>query len=645
VLADHGIQFTLLAPGQAARVRLEETRRWRDVSGGRVDPTTPYLVRLPSRRDMPVFFYDGPISQGVAFERLLDNGETFARRLLGAFFDQRPWTQLVHIATDGETYGHHHRYGEMALSYALDYIETNRLAQLTNYGAFLETHPPMHLVELVDNSSWSCIHGVERWRADCGCCTGGHPTWNQSWRAPLREALDWLRDRLATVFEKQGRPLLTDPWAARTDYIEVLLDPSPESRQRFLARHATRELSAAERVRAWKLLELQRHAMLMYTSCGWFFDELSGIETVQVIQYAARALQLAAELDGADPEPEFLERLSRAKSNLPERGDGRQVYEQLVRPAVVDLLRVGAHFAVSVPFRKYDARSTVYGYTIERDHDKLLKQGKARLAVGRLNVTSRVTEERVELSYGVLHLGDHNLTGGVREYRGEASFDEMVGEVTRAFDGADLPEALRILDRHFESLTYSLRSLFRDERRSIINTILESTVEELSRAYLELYEEHVPLMRFLAGLNIPLPDPLRAAGELILNRSLREAIEAEPPDVERVGELLREAQRESIKLDRVGLGFALQKAMEREMRRLGQDGDDGPRLRGLIAAADLAHARTLDVNLWNVENHFYGMLEQCIPEMRTKRDAGDEATRVWLEQFVALGESLRIRVD
>src|SRR5690606_18980339 len=267
-------------------------------------------------RTMTLFFYDGPISRAVAFEGLLTNGEHFAHRLMDGFAPSPQRPQLVHIATDGETYGHHHRHGDMALAYALHYLETHKGVRLTNYGEFLENHPPTHEVEIVEFTSWSCAHGVERWRSDCGCRAGVEPGWHQGWRTPLRRSLDWLRDAIAPLYEERGRQYLVDPWAARNDYIDVILERSPERIGAFLRAHARGEPGEAERVTIMKLLEMQRHLMLMYTSCGWFFDEVSGLETVQILQYAGRAIQLAEELFGVPLEAPFLERLAAAPSNL-----------------------------------------------------------------------------------------------------------------------------------------------------------------------------------------------------------------------------------------------------------------------------------------------------------------------------------------
>ena len=416
ILAEQGIRFTILAPHQAGRVRRIGVSRWHDVSGGRIDPTRAYEQRLPSGRKIALFFYDGPVSRAVAFEGLLSRGEDLANRLLGVFSDKRDWPQLVHIATDGESYGHHHRFGDMALAYALNHIESNQSAKLTNYGEFLEKNPPTHQVDIIEKTSWSCAHGIDRWWSDCGCNSGGHPGWRQEWRRPLRNALDWLRDSVAAPFEKLARKFFQDPWAARDDYISVVLARSVANVDAFLARHATRALTGEETTQALKLLEMQRHAMLMYTSCGWFFDDLSGIETVQVIQYAARAVQLAQELFGDSLEQQFVERLAAAKSNVPEHGDGRRIYEKFVRPAKVDWERVGAHYAVSSLFEDYSDQTKIYCFEAEREDYEVMSAGLAKMAVGRVRLTSEITRESEVLDFGALHMGDHNVNGGVRKF-------------------------------------------------------------------------------------------------------------------------------------------------------------------------------------------------------------------------------------
>jgi alpha-amylase/alpha-mannosidase (GH57 family) len=329
VLAGAGVRFTILAPHQARRVRAAGREVWRDVNEQSLDATVAYEQALPSGRRIALFFYDGPASRGVAFEGLLEDGKRFADRLGRILPGDSGSPRLAHIATDGESYGHHHKFGEMALAFALDHLGSGDDMKLTHYAAFLAAHPPAHEVEIAEDTSWSCSHGVERWRADCGC--GSSVGCDQSWRAPLREAFDWLRDRLAPLYEQRAARLVRDPWDARMDHVDVLLAPEDAGRERFLARHARRPLGAAERDELWKLLELQRHAMLMYTSCGWFFDDLARIETIQVLRYAGRAVDLARECLDHDAEPGLLKRLEPARSHRPGRGTGRDLYDRHVR--------------------------------------------------------------------------------------------------------------------------------------------------------------------------------------------------------------------------------------------------------------------------------------------------------------------------
>ncbi|MBV8705766.1 MAG: DUF3536 domain-containing protein, partial [Acidobacteriaceae bacterium] len=398
LMAEAGLVFAVLAPHQAKAVRPIGNGDWTDVTGSKIDPTRAYLFNTPSGRKINLFFYDGPVSQAVAFEKLLDNGEKFATRLIGAFSDSRSWPQLAHIATDGETYGHHHKHGEMALAYALQYIESKKLAKITNYGEFLELHPPTHEVRIQENTAWSCMHGVERWRSNCGC-NAGRAGWNQEWRKPLREALDWLRDYVNPRFEALGSKFLSNPWEARDNYIHVILNRAPEVRQKFGEACFARPLTPQEEVIVWKLMELQRHAMLMYTSCGWFFDDLSGIETVQVIQYAGRVVQLAEQLFGESIEGQFVEKLALAKSNVPEYKDGGSIYCKYVKPAMVDLEKVGAHYSISSLFAPYGERTDIFSYTAKRLDYHTREAGKLRMALGQARFTSKVTQECETLTF------------------------------------------------------------------------------------------------------------------------------------------------------------------------------------------------------------------------------------------------------
>ena len=644
LLAEQGIRFTVLAPHQAARTRAPGAKEWVDVSGARIDPRHPYVQNLPSGRSIAIFFYDGPASRAIAFEGLLRNGERFAHRLTGLFHGEARNAQLVHVATDGETYGHHHRHGEMALAYALRWIDTHGAAKLTNYAAFLERFPPAHEVEIVEDTAWSCAHGVERWRSDCGCSTGGQPGWHQRWRAPLRAALDWLRDRLEPEYERLAGELLHDPWAARDDYIEVILDRSDASVDAFFARHGRNSLGPAERVRALELLEMQRHAMLMFTSCGWFFNDLAGIETVQVLQYAGRAVQLATRLVSDDIEAQFLQRLEEAQSNLPTQGNGRQIFERYVRPAIVDLRKVGAHFAVNSLFDPQLEQKRTYCYLVETLRYDSYDAARARLALGQVRVSSRITHETSPvLSFGVLHLGDHNLNGGIGELKDEG-YAGIREEASRAFERADLPTVIRILDRFFPTSTYSIKSLFGEEQRRVLDRILDTTLVEAESVYRRLYERHAPLMRFLADLDQPLPSAFQMAAEFYLNTSLIRVFSEDDLDLERASVLLEEARTSGVELDASGLSYALGETLRWLAEWVYQHPTDLPLLRKLDAVVGLAASLPFEVNLWKAQNIYYEMLRSVYPDFRERAEAGDAEARAWEETFLPLGEKLAVAV-
>jgi alpha-amylase/alpha-mannosidase (GH57 family) len=645
ILAGLGIQFTILSPYQAKRTRKLRSRAWRDTSGAKVDPSMPYEVRLPSGKRIAVFFYDGPISQAIAFEHLLDKGENLAGRLLSAFSDNRTWPQIVHIATDGETYGHHHKQGDMALAYALHHIETNNLARLTNYGEFLALHPPTHEAEIWERSAWSCSHGVERWNSNCGCSSGGYPEWNQEWRGPLRQAFDWLRDTIAGPFEAKGREFFREPWEARNDYIQVILDRSDGNVEAFFGRHAARKASGEEKITALKLMEMQRHAMLMYTSCGWFFDELSGIETTQVIQYAARTVQLYHEVFGQTIEPQFLDHLERAKSNIPENKDGRAIYEKFVRPAMIDRKKGAAHYGLMALFEPYPEKARVYCFKVELEDSQRVETESSKLALGKIRVSSVITRESDHLSFGALHIGDHLMNCGVADTIDD-DYSALKQEIIDPFNRADFDEVIRVLDRHFGESTYSLRSIFHDDQRKILNTILKSTLAEAEAGYRQIYETHAPIMRFVTDLHIPLPREFSVAAEFALNSSLRTAFQdLETQDFSTITAVLDEARNQGVRLDGTTLGFALRRAIKRLTEQLVQNDSDLDLIKKLESATALARNLPFPVSFWRAQNNYYQILQKTYAERVEKAKEGDAKAREWVEHFAALGRNLSVKVD
>lgn len=650
VLTEFGLRFTVLSPYQARRVRPIKGGEWQDVRGGRVDPSVPYLIRLPSGKTISVFFYDGTIAQAIAFGGLLDNGKRVAESLVNAVPKDGGTPRLSHIATDGETYGHHHRFGDMALAYAIHHIQVNGLAQITNYGEFLEKSPPLFEAEVTENTSWSCAHGIERWRSDCGCQSGRHPGWSQAWRAPLRDAFDWLRDTLAPKFEEALAKLLYDPWRARDEYIGVLLDRTEEVIEGFLAKHGLTSLDQHSKILALKLLELQRHTMLMYTSCGWFFDDLSGIETVQVIQYAGRALQLASQIFGDHLEEQFLERVSKAKSNVPEMGDGRAVFNRLIKPTMLDLVSAGAHYAISSIFEQYPDEVRIYKYIAKRLDFESYEAGRVRLILGRAKMTSSVTLDSLIVRFAAVHFGDHALNAGVCPENGDApSLEDVKRPLLEAFRILDVAGLVRLMDLHFGCSSYTLKSLFRDAQRRELERILESTLGDIEREYRQVFDRYEMLMRFLSVLKVPLPEAFKATVRFILNTDLVRLMERYPLDTVRIVELLHDAKAWGVELDTPKLSYVLTHTLEDAMGSFLRAPMHIGGLKELVESLRFLKEEPFDVNLWKVQNLYYEAYKTLYkdaqkalhdPEHQDKKPA-----EPWFPLFRELGGLLWIRLD
>jgi len=644
IMAELGIKFTVLAPHQARRVKQGgQEMLWQDVTVAKVDPRVPYRCYLPSGRQISIFFYDGPIALGVAFEGLLNNGEHFARRLAEDFSVSNPNAQLVNIATDGETYGHHHKFGDMALAYGLQYIESNQLARLTVYGEFLQKFPPTQEVEIVEHSSWSCVHGIERWRSDCGCSTGGQPGWNQRWRAPLRQSLDWLRDQIVPLYEEHMKNFTHDPWGARDRYIEVLLDRSEENMSRFLLNLAGRPLKEEEKIKILKLLEMQTNAMLMYTSCGWFFNEISGLETVQILKYAARAIQLAQDVSGIGLEEGFIFRLAGVSSNIPELKDGAQIYRVMVKPSVVDLLRVGAHYAMTSLFEQNASRSNMYSYTVKSEQYDLKEAGRLRLAVGRAMVRSKDTWEQAYICFTVLHLGDHNFIGGV-DYLKTDEFNKMHTLIMNAFLESDIPSVIGVIKDYFKYHNYSLWHLFKREQRMILNQVLGSTMEDIETSFRQIYDHHYPLMQIKNEISLPLPRMLMTIVEFVLNRDISLVLEAEDVDIKRFKQLVEEMKRWSFKRDQANFSFLASHKISSLMKRLSDNPDNFHLMEKIIFILELLTQLSLDLDLWKSQNIYFAMGRKVYPDFIAQTGTDELAVR-WVKSFEHLGEILKVRVS
>jgi alpha-amylase/alpha-mannosidase (GH57 family) len=524
LLVRAGLRYVILSPAQATRWRPMGGGRWITQAEAELDPRRPYRWHLKDAQGnvqgnlgIDVCFYHAPLSRGISFQHYLRDARALASRITDAaagFPDP-----LLLIATDGESFGHHERFGDMCLATLFAREAEQRGFSVTNLAAYLRTHRPTWEVELLPQSSWSCSHGVGRWRDDCGCSAGGGPGWTQRWRRPLRWGLDRLRDALGEIFTEEAAPLLRDGWAARDDYIDILLDPSQTARERFFARHQARSLSGEERGRALRLLEMQHQSMLMYTSCGWFFSDISGIETVQNLRYAARAIELAEPFAPLDLGAVLLENLARAQSNVPSHQDGRHIWERQVRPsrvaaddAVARLLLEGALGREVTPQARYRWNLTP---------DPIVRESGLVLA-GVLAV-SQVTGETIRFAGGCRRDGRFDLLAGIAPWPASDGWSRFVEE-TRVALGPGGTDLSAWAGRRGARLV-RLRHFLADERRAILEEMLTETQGSLWQACDLLCAEALPAAEAMVGVGMPLPAWLKATLEATWSRQLVEALE------------------------------------------------------------------------------------------------------------------------
>jgi alpha-amylase/alpha-mannosidase (GH57 family) len=631
-LAAEGILFTVLAPHQAKAWRPPHGE-WRTTA---VDPGRAYKYPLPSGRTIDLFFYDGGVAQAVAFERLLADGHKIIERMTHRGDAEGGEPTLCHIATDGETYGHHHRYGDMALAWALAQVEEGwHGTRLTNYGEFRAKVPATWECQLVENSSWSCAHGVERWREDCGCNSGGRPGWNQKWRRPLRDALDFLRDHVAATLDGAGSLLFKDPWAARDAYVHVLIG-MPRDREEFLARHAAHTLTADERIRALSMMEMSRHAMLMYTSCGWFFDELSGIETVQCLQYAARVAELLQEIGGHPIEGDFVERLSAAQSNLVDEGDGRNVWAQRVRPARIDPEKVAAHVAVRTLVTPTELTHAVPGFVVEVVDAIERRSGRARMIASQVRVKSALTEAATTWCFAGLYLGEQHVTGGVRPPPSAAEWTTITEELSSAFKTADVFAAQRVIDRHFPGAQLSLGALLPGRRERVIAAVLGEALHDAEEQLGDAYDQQAPLIRWLVARELPVPEVLHAIAEGTLRRRVLANLHADHASFQALRDQLAEAAEVQVSLDTPEIALAASEGLRHLIDRVAAGGEVDPQAIETVArAAEITARMKSTVDLWFAQNATWRLLQR-MPEMREK---GQTAAVAHLER---LAKALRL---
>jgi alpha-amylase/alpha-mannosidase (GH57 family) len=633
-LAEYGVRYTVLAPHQAARFRALGTDEWQDVAGTGIDTTVPYRVNLPSGRQIAIFFYNGSVSQSIAFQGLLNSGESLAQALLGNVSADTTTPRLAHVATDGETYGHHHRHGEMALAYALHHIHDTGLARITVYGEFLALCPPQHEVQIVEQSSWSCSHGVERWRSDCGCHTGGALGWNQAWRGPLRHALEWARTEVDAQWEKTAARVFANPWQARDAYIEIINDPSDATVKRFLTKNARNN----QRWPALALLELQRQLMQSFTSCAWFFNDPSGIETIQVLRYAARMMQLAKQTLQLDLEEGFHEQLEQVVSNT--GVTVAELYTQQVQPLTITLADICAHDALTALFIDTPPADVVYLHHVMRQKQQRWTLDQVQVVIGVSDVTALLTGEQSQFVYGVVLMGEQVLAGGVRPE--PERYQRLQKSISDAIKNHDQDALLQAMHSELGRFDYSLRSIFRDEQRTILTSMLRGVVDSVAQQYHQMYAEHANLMRFLQRMTVPLPPELQMPAAMAVHADIRAALRQTPVDTAQLQSVLQVATQSGVVLDKALLAYEYTQTLHHLAAQLVETPCHADLLQTMIDVADIAQG--IDVDMWMVQNNYNVVWQRDYALMCKSAAQGNSESTTWVAEFRRLGSQLNMAI-
>ena len=653
VLADNGIKFTILSPFQALKCRKTGSKEWQDVSWGNIDPARPYryFIKSNPKKYVDLFFYDGAISKSVAFDNILKDGNKFASRLKDGVSADRNYPQIINIGTDGESYGHHTKFGDMALAYVLKVKAKDEGFTITNYGEYLDLYETDYEVDIKQASSWSCFHGVGRWKEDCGCSTGGQAGWNQKWRKPLRDAFDYLRDNLAILFEKEGAKYFNkNPWEVRNEYINVILDRNEMNVKHFLDENTKPDISYEDKILAMKLLEIQRQAMLMYTSCGWFFADISGIETTQIMKYAARAMQLAVYFTDEDYEKRFVEILANAQSNIKEFGTGKDIYEKFVKPSIVNVKQIVSLWAISSMYEDIEDESTFYSYKFKRLGYKKAFNGKNKFVVGRIEVQSRITLEKYDMVFALLKFSGEDFHCTMKEFSDEADFARIQKELIAIFKDNPITEIIRHMDAEFGYEYYTLKNIFLKKKKKILTMLLKSKTNKFTQLYKEIYDEGKGSIYHYKNLGLDPPNEFKIATSYTLGREFNEYMEKckdslNINDIMSAIDINSEAKNIGINLDKRYANSLFTEKITDAVFNVAKS----PEVHRLEIALELfKYADLLDINpdITEAQNIYYNKMKELLDEFaEEKSTARDDYDRKFILLLFDLGVRLNINTD
>lgn len=653
VLVENGIKFTILSPYQALKMKKISDKNWQDVSWGNIDPARSYKYTIKSdpSKSIDLFFYDGAISRSVAFDELLVDGNKFIKRLKEGVSEVRDYPQLINIATDGESYGHHTKFGDMALSYVLKIKAEDEGFIITNYAEYLDKYRSDYEVDIKQASSWSCFHGVGRWKEDCGCSTGGHPGWNQKWREPLRNALDYLRDQLAIIYEKEGPKYFNDNvWTIRNKYIDVILNRTYLNIRKFQKENFNPDLTEEQKVKGMELLEMQRQTLLMYTSCGWFFSEISGIETVQIMKYAARAMQLAAKFNNENYEAKFLDILSEAKSNIQEYGTGKNIYERFVKPSVVTYKQLACLWAISSLYQDFEDEEDVYCYTVKRNSYQLIQKGNSNLVVGNIEILSKVTLQKANLVFALMQYAGGDFHCAIKEFSSNEEYQDLKSSLIKTFMLNPLTEIIRALDEKFGTEYFTLKDIFIEERKKILQILLKDQMEKFANTYKEMYDQGKGSIYHMQNLGLEIPNEFKISAGYALSQKYNDLLAhsdgfVDKNVIQQIMDINFEAKKINIQIDKTPSNKNFGKRIITNLNRLTKSFEI-QQADAIVELFDIIEKLDLQIDISEAQNIYYNKIYHRIGDIiESNTENPKEKDIKFINLLLAIGTRLNINVD
>lgn len=640
VLAKERIKFTILAEHQ-----VKEIKKLTDVNFEKPGPNlplnSPYLCKLPSGKSILIFIFNGDLSFGIAFSGLLTNGQELAKGMMSKFSKTNN-PELVSIATDGETFGHHKKFGDMALAACFKYLKENNI-EFKSYSECFEEANPIYEMRLNENTSWSCAHGIGRWKEDCSCNCGAFPGGNQRWRKFLREAMDFIRDELNKKYEKIIKEFDVDPWALRNEYICLILERTKKNAELFFQNHFKKPLTDQEKIKILTALEMERHLMLMYTSCGWFFDDISGIETVQVIQYAKRALQLS---NDKDLERKFIDFLEKAESNDKNIKNGKIVYEKYVIPSMLTLDNIISHYAIELLFEELEKKSQFLCYEFVTDEIKKETNGSNFLLKGKIKTTSLITYETKELQFVSLFLHPFSVFSYVESLENESKYLSFLKTVEILFHSNKFSELNQLMqDSKKNKNIYSFWDMFTDEKNKILQILLKNLFKSYRDLMRKELEGKMKMICEIKSQNILIPELINRSLDLYFYFEIYELIQSDIFDISKSEELITRAKQWNINFQTDHLKLEA----EKKLKELFSIWEKSPlnihSMEKIINFLTIFVGKlNMNINLWQSQNTFFSIKKEHKDTM-DKIDTLSPITHKWRELFYKIADFLNFKID